>query len=280
MFLERLTQGKITFYRYVEHGKKTYFIEKDSSTLQELTAQNYQEVLTSTTHDFNWEAEQISATSFRKNSLTKLLNLYNKEENKAMPYTKWGLTAGFSFTSLVIPENMYNEQFIHISFDPQRVFTFGAFCDVPLFMSNYSFHTGVSLTKNSFSANYESASQSISVDLATTSANIPLLVRYTLPHKKWQPFVNAGGLFTYHLKNEGEIYEEGINIIGDWETFDHSTDALFAKSVLGYGLGCGIQHRLNSLKTISLEYRYTQLPGGENKLQKNMHDLRFSFSFL
>lgn len=279
VFLKRLEHGKITLYYYTEEGISTYFLEKDSSVFVEISkGNNFQKKLSDNTSDFNWNSEQIRLVRYNKNSLSKLISMYNNGKNRPLPYPRFGIITGYRSTSLTIPVSMRVEQLNDISFTPNSTASYGVFADLPIGMSYFSFNTGIMFSKSRFSANSRNSQSDTDVLVNLSSLNIPILIRYTLPTLVWRPFFNTGGIYSYQLKNESKIYESYIdqNVITINEV---DQESLISANMLGYSIGVGLQRNISYRKIASVEIRFNQFPGSENTLQKRQFDILISFSF-
>jgi hypothetical protein len=145
-------------------------------------------------------------------------------------------------------------------------------------MSNFSLNAGVNFSKNGFVANSTTSQSDMDVVVNITSLNLPVLLRYTLPTLVWRPFINAGGIYSYHLKYKQEIYESTFNqdeiIIHEVRYESHTSEGM-----PGYSLGIGLQRNMNYRQITSIELRYNQLPGNENKFNMSPLEVLVSFTF-
>jgi hypothetical protein len=144
-------------------------------------------------------------------------------------------------------------------------------------MSYFSVNAGVNFSKNSFSLNYKSRQSEVDAVINLTSFSLPLLFRYTVPGLKWRPFINAGGIYSCHLRNENKIYRASIdqNIV---TINDVITGSLVSEHMPGYLSGIGLQHNLSYRKVVSAELRYNQLLRNNSTLNKSHFDILFCFS--
>lgn len=279
VFLERLEHGKISLYYYTEKGFNTYFLERDNTVFVEINKDDdFRKIISKNTSDFIWKAEQVQLVNYNRKSLSKLISLYNNGHNKPLPFPRFGISGGYSSTSLGVPSTISYEQLNRISFTPGSSVSFGFFGDLPIEMSNYSLNVGVNFSKSGFSVSSGSPQSDVDVVANITSVNIPFLLRYTIPTLVWRPFINAGGIYSYHLKNESKIYESSIdqNVITINEVLQYS---LISEGMFGFSYGLGLQRNLNYRKIVSAELRFNQLYGKETTLNKSQLEIFTSFSF-
>ena len=279
VFLERIEHGKLTLYYYTEKGFKTFFLEKDSTVFVELQGgDNFRTPIIENTNDFEWKASQVQLAQYNKISLSRLISMYNNGNNRPLPYPRFGITAGYSRMSLTLPETMTDDELDGITFTPCSSVSFGVFTDLPIKMSDFSFNAGVNFSKYGFTANSKTSQSDVDVVVNITSANLPILLRYTLPTLVWRPFINAGGICSYFLKYEKDIYEATFDqneiIIKEVKHESYSSEAM-----LGYSLGIGLQRNLDYRKISSLEIRYNYQPGNEDKFNMSLLEVLVSFTF-
>lgn len=279
VFLERIRHGDVTLYFYAEKGFRTFFLEKDSTVFTEIPdSRDFRAILIENTGDFGWNASQVKLVRYNRNSLSKLISIYNRGKNRPLPYPRFGITAGYSRMSLTAPYTVSIRQLNGISFAPASSVSFGIFADLPIMMSNFSLNTGVNISKHGFSANSTTSQSEIDVVINMTSANLPVLLRYTLPTLAWRPFINAGGIYSCPVKYKREYYEstfvDDIIIINEIEN-----DPSPSGGSLGCSLGIGLQYNLDYRKTSSLELRYNQIPGNASTLSMSYLEVFASFTF-
>lgn len=279
VFLEQIGAGKINLFYYTEKGVKRFYLERDSTLFAELPDNDeFRTRIIENTGDFEWKASQVLVARYKKKSLSKLISFYNKGINRPLPYPRFGLTAGYSMMNLTVREVLYDGQPGSLSFTPGSSSQLGIFADLPVTMSDFSLNAGVNLSKHGFSSNFEDAESDVDVVVNIISANVPVLLRYTVPTRGWRPFVNAGGICSFHLKYERDIYKSDIRqdmiLIND--VVHDSPSSLAA---LGYSFGAGLQYNLNYRNIVSLEMRHSQLPGKQWESDMSFTEVIVSYSF-
>lgn len=278
VFLERLEYGKINLYFYTEKGIPYYYLEKDSATFIELTENNLQKQLSEVTADFGWTAGQLRLVKFNRKSLSKFISMYNLGNDKPLPYERFGLIGGYNRTNLIMTPDLFIEQLDGVSFSPSSSTTLGAFADLPILMSYFSFNVGVNFSKSEFSVDSRKPQSVVNAVVNITSVSIPFLVRYTVPTLVWRPFVNAGGIYTNHFKSESKIYEFNLNqTVPTFDEVNHRP--LISDAMFGYSFGLGIQRNLNYRKIVSAELRLYKLYGKPMTLNKSELEILIGFSF-
>lgn len=278
VFLERLEHGKITLYYFIGEGIKTYFLEKDSTVFVEISKEDFRKHLLEHTSDYRWKGKQVRLVKYNRKSLSQLISMYNNGHNRPLPYPRFGVIVGYGRTSLNVPAGMSKEHLNEISFVPGASALFGVFADLPIERSYFSLNTGVNITKNGFSVNSASPQSEVDVVINTTSLNVPVLLRYTLPPLAWRPFINAGGSYLYHLTNKSSVYRSSIDQkVITINKVDQQP--LISTSMVGYSLGIGLQRNLDYRKIAAGELRFNQFPGNDITFQKTQLEIIASFSF-
>ncbi len=278
VFLEKLVSGTLTLYYYIEKGKETYFIEKDSAVFTEISKDNgiFKKIIAQNTTDCKWVADKIKLVKYRKRSLSKLTAFYNNCEDGTFAYIKFGVIAGYNRAMLILPKKLTNESLTDLSFPSSSSLLIGIYADMPILMSNFSVNAGVNFTKNGFLANMRSPESDVDAIVNISTFDVPVLLRYTMPNVKYRPFANIGGVFSYHIKNTNQIYISSINedVIS---IHDLNTETFLDDYLIGYTMGVGFQYNLNYRKTITAELRYDYYFGSQNTL--NMSHIKALIGF-
>ncbi len=279
VFLERISKGKISFYYYTGKGLKTFFLEKDSTIFIELADRNdFRRPILEHTYDFDWKTNQVQLARYNRNSLKRLMSIYNSGINRPLPFPRFGVTAGFSVMNLAVPDNLKIVRSANLSFSPGSSPQLGIFADLPVNASYFSVNTGVYLSKHGFSANGVTSQADVDVIVNLISARLPVLLRYTVPTLTWRPFINAGGIGSWYLKYKREVYESTVRentiIINEIEPSSASTRVRY-----GYSLGAGLQYNLNYRNAASLEVRYSHFPVTLRESAMSFTELFVSYSF-
>ncbi len=279
VFLEIISEGRINLYYYAEKGFTTYFLEKNSTVFVEIPDRyDFRVPIIENTSDFNWKANQVQMARYNRNSLEKLISMYNKGINRPLSYRRFGVTAGYSVMYLAVPEDLNVGQVDFLSFSPGSSPQVGIFADLPVMMSDFSVNAGVNLSKHGFSANSVTAQSDVDVVVNLVSARMPVLLRYTIPTLTWRPFINAGAVGSWYLKYKREIYEstfmENSIIINEVES-----SAVSSRVSIGYSVGAGLQYNITSGNATSLEVRYSQFPGINRESEMSFAEIFVSYSF-
>jgi outer membrane protein W len=258
VFLERLHKGNTTLYFYRGKGIKTFFIQKDSTLFFEMpkhdTEEDYSTQLLNLTKDCSNVSDACKLVNYNKKSLSKLISRYNKCELKPFPHFKYGFLIGYEFLRL-IPSNEQDDNLEYFDYKYDGGFTIGIFLDNPILVSDFSVHAELLLAKHGYSYNKLVDNKDLDFVANFTSLNIPLLFKYAYPSNKIRPFINAGIIGTYFIKNETLLYETTINetII---EINDTEITSMISDYQLGYVIGGGLEYELNYKKSLFFELRY------------------------
>lgn len=266
VFLERLIEGETTLFYYREKGLKTFFIEKDSTLFVEVpkkidTQKDYSERLLKLTDDCAETADACKLLSYNKRSFSELFTRYNKCRLQPFPHFTYGPLIGYELSKL-IPNVERNENLAYFNYDYDGGFSVGVFLNHPIFVSDFSLHTEFVFSEHKYSYNIIIENKDIDLVAEFYSFKVPMLLRYTVPLNTIRPFVNFGGVFTYHFNNKIELYE--ANIEGSNIEISNINESFVHEYQGGYNLGVGVQYPLNYKKSVFLEFRYNKLYGMSN----------------
>jgi len=277
VFLERITSGRVTLYKYKDFNKKKFFLKKDSGSLIEISKKL--EPLMDSLADCKYLANSIKLTTFTKGSLTKLASHYNVCKARPFPYKKFGLLVGFRQLNLVKSADFRNELMSNIPIPSSNSAFVGIFADIPVRMTHFSLRSEITINNNNFVAAQSNIDGDTDVFITLLTVQSPVSIRYTLPTVIWRPFFNVGPNFSYNIKNTSSIYRTRIenNVIIIDKPVQYK---LLSDYSIGYCLGLGFQYNLTYKKTISTEFRYCRtLTPSDNKLMQNSIDFLFGFTF-
>lgn len=278
VFLERLNKGTLNFYYYKDKKGKKFFLEKDNGQLVEVLKKgidnlNHKDFLESYIQDCNNVSDALKLVTYKKHSFTKFIDQYNSCLHKPFPFTKYGLIVGYGISK---PQNsrISDEVLKNAVYKNDNTFNIGIFADIPILLSYFSLHPEIYFQKNAFSGHSSGVNTVYDIIINTTSFNIPLFIRYTYPTLKLRPYVNAGGVFTYNIRNNNAVYAATISndIIEIQET---NKSSIYSEKQIGYAVGGGIQYNIDYRKSLFFEFRYNNLYG----LKKETYGNR-NFQFL
>lgn len=266
VFLERLVKGETNLYYYKGKNIKTFFLEKDSTIFIEISKKNnngYKSILNEFTNDCNAVSNAIKLVRYNKKSLAKLTERYNNCELKPFPFLRYGVIIGYEIDKLIPNSNVEIDYLNEFSYKYESGYTIGLFIDNPILVSDFSFHAEINYSKQSFSYNIKEENKDIDLLINISSLSIPLILRYTYPSLKFRPYINLGGIFSYHFNNKiNSLFEANIddniieiNKISNSTIYDHQA---------GFNLGGGIQYSLDYRRSIFIELRYNKLYGISN----------------
>lgn len=263
VFLERLSKGTISLYYYHGPHDKKLYIEKDKSGLIELTkdslpgiSEDYRTVIARYANLCKGSAEALKEVRYTKKAITKYFKQYEYCDFKAMSYFRYGITLGYSSYNLKYSHDIEIQMIRDMDYKPDKSFAIGLFIDYPIFMSDFSIHSDLYLTKHGFSLNKRDQSADVDFVVNTTSLILPVMLRYTIPTNKIRPFINLGANFLYNVKNENTYYEAIIdnNII----TLNKLSEKKYTSDfMLGYNFGGGLEYKINSKNSLFLELHYS-----------------------
>jgi len=275
VFLERLAKGQITLYYYIDKDTKTFFLELDSVLVELGKDKNFRDVLETHTNDFEWKTRQVKTVNYSKKSLTSLIDQYNSGKNKPIPFTRFGLLTGPITTSWRTPPQAFNTYLNNSSFSNSSAISYGLFIDVPL-SNSISINAGLNISEAETTTTTVTLFGRYNALVEIISVDIPLLVRYTLPTLRIRPFINAGLMYSYNLKNENAIYRSEFRgslfgVVPNQE--------FISRSMFGPTYGFGLQYAVHRRKVLSVEFRGNYLFMDQITLNKSQAAVLFGLSF-
>jgi hypothetical protein len=273
VFLERLQQGKVNFYYYMDTlGVTRYYFEKESGGMIEITRQNgdglsFRKQLSAITSDCPDFSKALKLVVYNKYPLSVIIGRYNECDLKPIPVFRYGLIAGYNRVKLI----RVQDDDIHYYFDLQYDggYTLGLFADRPLLAGDFSIHPELYYTKLRMAYNSLMASKDIDLVSNISFLKMPVLIRYSLPTRIIRPFINLGGILSATIRNNTMMYQ--TKITGDIiEILGEKKPEPINPVSLGYVIGGGIEFRLNARHSLFLEIRHNTFIGshGDEKISE------------
>ncbi len=273
-FLERLADGEVSLYYFRERGGYTFYFQREGEELTALPRRldtngkkTYKEILADELEDCTYTPQHLRTTRYTKSALAGFFDNYNRCSPLPFSVTRYGLTAGYGSFVHSVP-GYSKENFLRdFNFQNYPQFSVGAYADKPLYRNAISLYIALILSEHSVSE--YSRINDTDVDILTNSVSLqlPFMVRYRMHSYALTPFLSAGGVLGYDLRNNTRVlqthFEQHI-IITDQVPFAVPEPNLFA----GISAGAGMEYRLNFRNRISIEIQYlNMLPLGGNKIE-------------
>lgn len=263
VFLERLVKGDVTLYYYKGKNTKMFFIENDSLGLFELPKyeqdnnKSYKDELVKITANCPQAGKAVSLLHYRKKPLSNFLKRYNNCD--LFPEFKYGLLLGSEIAKLVSGNNSELNELKEIDLKFDHGFAFGIFLDYPLAMSDFLLHSEVFYSHHRYVFFNSTPGKDFDFAATTSTLHIPLLIRFSPPKQNFQPFLNAGGVMSFNIRNRSFISEtsKSENLI-DIRLIEEKSIAPYQ---IGLSAGGGMEYRLNHKNFVFFELRYTRQLG-------------------
>jgi hypothetical protein len=285
VFLERLVKGKTSLYYYCDEKIRTFFLEKEQNQIIELQKENNDKVnfrnnLLDITSDCQNVKSAINLVRYNKYSLSKLITCYNKCELKSFPHLKYGFITGYGFANLFPSSLEEYKNLVKNDLIDLRMPTLGVFIDNPILASIFSFHAELSYSQSKYSFTKQTEDLNFNLHGKINSLSLPLMIRVELSFNKVQPYINAGIIQSFIVKNDYTIYETNINnSIIEINKYDYQD--LSKKFQSGLVIGMGVDYKLNLRNYLSLELRFNKLyiPEGSSSFGESGINILTSISF-
>ncbi len=281
-FLEQLSDGKLKLFYFADKKYNTFYIEEDSTSFQELAKGNksddsyFQKQLQQISSDFPEIYNNAKYVHYNRRALSKFVNEYNNREYKPFPYFKIGLVGFKEMSEFDLSKSASLDNVGQINCKYDNSFGAGVFTDIPIRVSNFSFHLEILYTKHNYSFSSETNNEIIDFATNFSSVKVPILLRYTYPSKKISPFINTGAIWAYNTDKKTKFFETKFagNII---EIEDIADKSIVADTQKGFSAGMGIEYRLNYKHSMFFEVRFNRLLSDNKSL--NNQDIQFLASF-
>lgn len=291
VFIENIDHGEVSLYYYVDKEKRAFYLEKGTNGLVELPfdAAARQDTLTKYIGDYPWMKDPIRQSRYSRNSLSRLISLYNRGRNKPLSYFKWGITAGLINTTIGVPTPGRADRLTNLprnsrfpvlataDFIPANTVFVGLFADDPIKKSSFSYHYGIGISKSVLDSrhsrflsdpNGRRITTDISAEIELITLDFPFMIRYTLPERRLRPFVNLGMNMSYHIRNQYRIEEFRPDSGNTIVTNDITGPQLISIDMFGYILGGGVQYQLKSRHNLTFEIRRNDFFEEKDRLNK------------
>ncbi len=301
VFVENIEHGEVNLYYYVDKERRAFFIEKGSGGLIEIPfdAEARHDTLTKYVGDYPWMKDPIRQTRYSRNTLSRLVALYNRGRNRPLSYFKWGVNAGINHTTIGVPIAGMSDRLAGLprnsrfpllataDFAPSNTIVIGLFADDPIKKSSFSYHYGVSISKSTLESRHNRVVTDINSfayrsdiysKLELIALDFPFMIRYTLPERRLRPFVNLGMNMSYHIGNKYRIEEFRPDTNGTILTNDITGPQLVSVDMFGYILGAGIQYQLRSRHNLTFEIRRNDYFEEKDRLNKRQVMFLFGIS--
>jgi hypothetical protein len=263
VFLLQLVKGNTNLYYYTEKNLKIFFIEPDSSRFIELPKnagdKSYRTQLKEITSDCPKVLDAVKVVTYHRNSMKGLINRYNGCIAMPLPRMRYGFMAGYGLTQINAAP-VENDNLKKFDFPYEGRYFMGLFLDKPVRVSDFSFHLELIYNKYGFSYHEYSADKDLDFVGNVSSLAMPILIRYTYPFNKIRPFINAGGIAGYNIKNESALYvatyDHGLVKISD-----NPGTSFISDGMAGFSAGAGLEYKLSYRRFLLIDMRYNRLYG-------------------
>jgi len=275
VFLEALESGDYSLYYYPGKDGKRFFVAYGDTLIPELLKKTYRKQLKEWSYiDCSELKDDINLVKYNKRSLKKFINKYNTKDLSPFPFPKVGLMIGNEMQKLnpiydvLIASGLFRYNY-------ESSFLVGAFIDYPILLSDFSAHLELYYSNHSYSYSKITESEDLLLNVTTSDLKAPLLFRYTLPFRKFRPFVNIGGIYAYNFNPSGffnYFTTDGFKV---------RRSEISSKHHFGYSVGGGLEYKLNYKNSLFLDFRYSELYGSSpgNEINYSLMQLSLGFNF-
>lgn len=283
VFLKRLYEGKMSLYCYREKGLKTFFIEKDSSSLMELPKKDkvnkdFHNHLLTLTADCANVKDVIPLVSYTNHSLIELVKRYNRCDKSPFLHFRYGLTMGFGFTTLKKTSALENYSMNYFDLKSVGNFKGGVFAEFPIYSSKYKFYTELYYSKYSYSDNQIVEDKEKDLFIHFSSIKMPIMIRYEMSGTKIRPFINAGTLLAKNFDIEDRIFDvtkkDNVYIL---DLISHPS--FISNYQYGFCAGAGLEYPLTERNSLFFELRLNKLLNISYTNYLNATELNLTTSF-
>jgi hypothetical protein len=264
VFLESINKGNLNLYYYKDRSGSKFFLEKDSGALEEFLRKNndrtgftYRDQIKNYVQDCDKISDALKLFRYNKPSLKKFIDQYNSCKQEPFPFFRYGFMICDAIDKPLVLR-VSDKVLKGTTFKFNNSLNAGLFIDIPILLSNTSFHPEIYFQKNTFISHSVTDNLIYDININTSSVNVPLLIRYTYPSLKYRPFADIGGTYSSKIKNKCTIYTTEItdNIVDIEKSIN---DNPYSQKRLGFSAGAGIQYNIDYRKSVFLELRFNSL---------------------
>jgi opacity protein-like surface antigen len=304
-FLEVLVRGKVTLYKY----KSTFYVEKNDSLFYKLSneqivvirdgkkvmkySNKHVGILSIFLSDCGSFSDKINKLKLVEKELTKLIEQYNLcsgepsesfKEKKEWLAPSVGIVLGLNSSLIKFESFVQGGEYLTSNFDISNSIIIGASFDLksPRLNERISLHGGISYLSSEYISYSETNATSYNlnrndVSIELRQLKIPIGLRYTFPDKSFTPYLNLGISSTLHLKSSS-LWTKEIEQNNVIETYESEAFTI-SNNQLGYWGGIGINKKISSKLTTSIEFRYEQTNGitVSSDLDSKIQNFQFLF---
>jgi len=276
VFLEVLSKGSLNLYYYIDKSQKSFFVETNKLKLTQLPTRNelaeFHKILDTITADCEPANKSSKLAKYNRNSLRFLINQYNDCSSRQFPITRFGVFGGLTFTKFTKSKNSNLSYIQDVDMNYNSGLSLGFFIDRPIASSNTSLNFKLFYSQNKMNYTKSYNTYSTNLDIKTSAINIPFMVRYTFPTLKKQFYLNGGGVYIRHLKNESTVINNTTNNM-------LTENKIISDKMYGIALGTGIQFTLNHRQYTFIEFLWTNGLKSGDYLDKQQFCLIAGISF-
>ena len=211
VFLEKVVNGKLSFFYYGGKSMYKFYIEKDKKLIQlnEISALGtFKQALISVTSD-NINSKNIAKNvTYNKKSIAMFAKIYNSGKKVNLQTFKIGVNGGLKLVNHKFHLSTYSKSAKYLlkgfqNFDQTYAANLGLFGEFPLnlYSSLYT-ELNVSKVKNSIKEKVRANDLIIMHDITFDylSVDIPIMYKYTLLQNKYRPYFGVGLHYTKLLE--------------------------------------------------------------------------------
>ena len=266
IFLERIYQGKHIVYYLKYKNYERYYIEdgidwidldaKDGGHLKFKLKEKYKNCPVS--------IENIDEMVVKPENIARFFDSYEKCEPNRIRNISYGVNLLVGGSSLVHSSSITNDLANSIEFEKKAFFNLGFALNVPIDEERFSFVSGLDFSSYKIDKEIMPFDTLENVRVNLFAANVPAMARYYLTSGSAQPFVNAGGVLTYHLKNESTTYPSYTYV---------------SNFMAGFIWGFGIQLNTKTGSAFLFEFRRQNMFAGQMFMNKRQTSIGVGYAF-
>lgn len=257
-FLERLVSGKvILYYLKLKKGEERFYLTDSCDIdLVELLQpeEQYRVTLQSLITDNPVAGQNIQYVKLKKPGLTRFVKGYDNNVNRPFPRFQYGFTLGLNLSgfSAVDSRSIYSVP----DYGNKLNISIGAFADIPLNFTNFSFHPEIHYRRTGTSVAFLYNGNGNDLVITYSSLCIPLLLRYSIIKNKTSPYFELGPVYTRAVRNKSVIYE--YDVTGN-DIFINLVDSpIMQKNLGGFSVGTGFISKYGEPFSWFGEVRYSK----------------------
>lgn len=273
VFLEKRQFGSLTFYAYCSVGKDLFFIQEGEGQMVELKSSltssvNFRSQLADLTKDVPVVSAKSKKVVYTNESISFFLKEYQARKLFLFPKRRMGVNIGMNVSKMEPLSGMTDPNYQLFDYSYQPSIQIGVYVVQPILQFGLSVHVACHYSNASFSGFkqliYRQENPLLGAEYDFESKlhmlEFPILLRYTLPLRLFQPFIEVGGQFSWNFINESSVNR--LSMRNDVITnFGLYHPQVYDSYQISPSFGFGVEYHVNEIQSVYLKINHAKFSG-------------------